>query len=333
MVVLVTGGAGYIGSHVVLRLGEVGSQAIVLDDLSSGFRGAVPQSVPLIVGQIQDATLIRRVIRDYGVKAVMHFAGSVIVEESVHNPTKYYLNNTCGTLSLLDACLAAGVDKLIFSSTAAVYGNVSDAPVAEESPKNPVSPYGWSKLMSEQMIQSLAAAYGLKYVILRYFNVAGADPELRSGIRAKNATHLIKVACEAATGARAYLPIFGGDYPTRDGTCIRDFIHVSDLADIHIAALEHLFADGGGGIFNCGYGAGFTVNEVVQAFCRELHAPLPTKVEGRRLGDLTSVVADVSLARKTFRWEPRFNSIDTIVQTALRWEKKVMAGSSGPAPS
>ena len=330
MTILVTGGAGYIGSQVALRLSELGLRAVVLDDLSIGAHAAVPLGTPLIVGRIQDNELVGRAIGDHQVSAVMHFAGSVVVEESVRDPGAYYRNNTCGTLALLQACLAAGVDKVIFSSTAAVYGNVAAAPVTEATPTAPVSPYGWSKLMSEQMIRDLAAARGLRFAILRYFNVAGADPQLRNGLRSRNATHLIKVACEVATGRRPHLPVFGDDYPTRDGTCIRDFIHVADLADIHVAALRHLLEGGASDTYNCGYGAGFTVKEVAGAFGRVLGRPLPTRIEARRPGDPVSVVADPALAKRTFRWAPRHDSIDTIVRTALDWERKMEAAEPGP---
>src|SRR3954454_7816434 len=265
MSLLVTGGAGYIGSHMALELLDRGEDIIVIDDLSTGIRKAVPDSVKLFVGDVGDLDFTDHVLRSYAVDTIFHFAGSVIVPESVSNPLKYYQNNTTNSRNLLTSAIRAGVRFFIFSSTAAVYGSVSDQPVREESPLRPDSPYGRSKLMTEMMLQDVSKAHGLRYGILRYFNVAGADPSLRTGQSTPNATHLIKVAAEAAVGKRKTIEIFGGDYPTPDGTCIRDFIHVADLVAAHAAALRHLRGGGENVTLNCGYGRGYSVLDVVKA--------------------------------------------------------------------
>lgn len=321
--VLVTGGAGYIGSHAVLALRSSGRAVVVLDDLSTGDRGLVPADVPLIVGDVADAERVGSLLRDHRIGTVMHFAGSIIVPESVADPLKYYRNNTAASRNLIEACVTAGVGRFIFSSTAAVYGNPPTRMVTEQTPTAPVSPYGWSKLMTEQMLADVAAAYpAFRYTALRYFNVAGADPAGRAGQVTPNATHLIKLACETALGRRDALNIFGTDYPTPDGTCVRDYIHVSDLADAHVCALGHLEGGGGSLVLNCGYGRGYSVRQVAEAVDRVLGRPL-SKVEApRRAGDPVELVADSARLRHLLGWHPRLDDLDLIVRHALEWERR-----------
>jgi UDP-glucose 4-epimerase len=320
--VLVTGGAGYIGSHVVLALRSAGRAVVVLDDLSTGDKGVVPADVPLIVGDVADAALTGALLRDHGIGTVMHFAGSINVPESVADPLKYYRNNTVASQSLIGACIRADVGRFIFSSTAAVYGNPPARVVTEQTPTAPVSPYGRSKLMTEQMLGDVAVARpGFRYIALRYFNVAGADPDGRVGQVTPNASHLIKLACETAAGKRGALQIFGTDYPTPDGTCVRDYIHVSDLADAHLCALTHMERGGDSLILNCGYGRGYSVREVAAAVERVTGCPLPKVEAPRRAGDAVELVADSHRLRTLLGWQPRLNDLDLIVQHALAWER------------
>lgn len=322
--VLVTGGAGYIGSHAVLALRDAGIPAVVLDDLSTGRRAAVPADVPFVEGDAGDRALLDAVLERHPIGTVMHFAGSIVVPESVEKPLAYYANNTLASHALVEACLRAGVGRFVFSSTAAVYGIPETFPVDEEAPTRPINPYGRSKLMTEWMLRDAAAAHGLRVVALRYFNVAGADPQGRTGQCSRAATHLIKVACEAAVGRRAGLRVFGDDYPTRDGTCVRDYVHVSDLADAHVAALRHLEGGGEGGVFNVGYGHGATVREVVAAVERAAGTPLSVRIDGRRAGDPPELVAGIARITRAFGWCPRFDDLDTIVATALAWERRLL---------
>jgi UDP-glucose 4-epimerase len=325
LTVLITGGAGYIGSQIAFRLADLGHASVVLDDLSTGSSEAVPEGVPLIVGSIEDLDLVRRLMREHRVEAVMHLAGSSVVEESMRDPIKYLRNNASGTISLLQACSAENVRRFIFSSSASVYGNASTGSIKENAPKLPINPYGWSKLIAEMAIETLSEVTQLDFVVLRYFNVAGADPDLRTGHRGKNATTLMHVASEVATGRRPYLPIHGSDYPTSDGTCIRDFIHVWDIAELHVLALEHLLRGGASAVLNCGYGRGFSVLEVVRAFERVLGTQLCTRLEARRIGDPAIAISDAALVRKLLRWTPRFDSIDAIIRSAVEWERRRQA--------
>jgi UDP-glucose 4-epimerase len=320
--VLVTGGAGYIGSHAVLALREAGLDCVVLDNLTTGFREAVPAEVPLVVGDIADRDLVARTCRTHAVTAILHFAASVVVPESVADPLKYYANNVGGSIGLFAGAVAGGVRRLVFSSTAAVYGEPETVPVAETAPLLPVNPYGASKLMVERILADTAAAHGLDYLILRYFNVAGADPLGRAGQRTRGATHLIKVACEVAAGRRPMLDIFGSDYPTADGTCIRDYIHVSDLADAHVLALRYLARGGTARVLNCGYGRGYSVREVADAVSRVIGRPLPTRLAGRRAGDPARIVAAADAIRTELGWTPRHADLDGIVHSAYRWESR-----------
>ena len=321
MTVLVTGGAGYIGSHMVHALSDAGEAVVVLDNLSTGFRSALPSSVPLFIGDVGDQDLVASIIDDHRVNAIIHFAGSIVVPESVRNPLGYYRNNTVNTRALIETAVKRGVKHFIFSSTAAVYGNPAVLPVREDAPTRPMSPYGTSKLMSEIMLHDVAAAHELRYVILRYFNVAGADPQQRTGHSTPAATHLIKVGVETALGMRPKLDVYGTDYPTPDGTCIRDYIHVSDLARAHSAALAHLRRGGAAMTFNCGYGHGYSVLEVIGAIERVSGLKLPVQMVGRRPGDPISLVADVSRIRSKLDWSPQFENLDTIVSHALVWER------------
>jgi UDP-glucose 4-epimerase len=322
LTVLVTGGAGYIGSQIAYRLADLDYASVILDDLSTGFKEAVPTSVPLVVGSIEDLDLVGRLIREHRVEAVMHLAGSSVVEESVRDPIKYLRNNASATIALLQACIAENVRRFIFSSSASVYGSASTGAIKEDAPKLPINPYGRSKLIAEMAIETLSEVTKLDFVVLRYFNVAGADPDLRTGHRGKNATTLLHVASEVATGRRPYLPIHGSDYPTSDGTCIRDFIHVWDIAELHVLALEHMLRGGPSAVLNCGYGRGFSVLDVVRAFERVLGASLCTRFESRRPGDPAIVFSDATLARNLLRWSPRFDSIDAIIRSAVEWERR-----------
>ncbi len=324
MPVLVTGGAGYIGSHAVLALKDAGWPVAVIDNLSTGFRFALPDGVPLYEGDIEDAALLARIFAEQGTRAIMHFAGSVIVPESVENPLKYYHNNTAKSRALIDAAVQGGVKHFIFSSTAATYGIPETSPVAEDSPKKPINPYGMSKLMTEVMLDDTAKAHDLNYCALRYFNVAGADPQARSGQSTAGATHLIKVAVEAALGKRDNVSVFGTDYATADGTGVRDYIHVSDLAAAHVLALEELIARPDQSLtMNCGYGRGFSVLEVLDAVDRATNRRIARVMGPRRAGDPDSLISDNRRIKATLPWEPRHEDLDTIIAHALAWERKL----------
>ena len=322
--ILVTGGAGYIGSHVVRQLGERGERVVVLDNLSTGFRESVLYG-EFVAGDTGDAALVERLLREHEVGAVMHFAAHIVVPESVADPLKYYHNNTANTRSLLACCQRAGVGQFIFSTTAAVYGIPERIPVTEDAPLEPINPYGRSKLMSEWMLRDLAAADALRYVVLRYFNVAGADPEGRIGQSTPEATHLIKVACEAVTGKRQQVEIFGTDYPTADGTGVRDYIHVEDLAAAHLAALDRLRAGGESTILNCGYGHGYSVREVLDAVQRVAGQAIRIIESPRRAGDPPALTANADRIRATLGWRPRYDDLEFIVRTALDWERRLAA--------
>ena len=322
--VLVTGGAGYIGSHAVLALKDAGHQPVVIDNLVTGFRWAVPDDVEFVEGNIADEELVGAALRDHGIDAIMHFAGSIIVPESVENPLKYYRNNTAASRSLIDSAVSAGVKHFIFSSTAATYGIPESSPVREDMPKLPINPYGMSKLMTEYMLRDVAAAHDFNYCALRYFNVAGADPQARTGQSTEGATHLIKVAVEAALGKRDSVAIFGTDYATPDGTGVRDYIHVSDLAAAHVIALEALVADPATShTLNCGYGHGYSVMQVLDAVDRVTNLTITRKVEGRRAGDPDELISDNREIKARFGWQPKYDDLDTIVTHALQWERKL----------
>ncbi len=320
--VLVTGGAGYIGSHVCLSLLDAGWGVVVVDDLSTGNRDLVPDGAVFIEGDIGDRETAAGALADHRCRAVMHFAGSTIVPESVAEPLKYYRNNTCASRTLLDACVAAGVEGFIFSSTAAVYGNPETLPVDEDAELRPITPYGTSKLMTEWMLRDVSAATSMRTVALRYFNVAGADPGGRSGQSTPNATHLIKVACETACGKRDTMTIFGDDYDTPDGTCIRDFIHVTDLADAHVAGLNYLMGGGASAVMNCGYGRGFSVRQVIDTVEEVSGRPLPVTVGPRRTGDIAQIFAVTNRVREALDWTPRLDDLRTIVASAYAWESR-----------
>jgi UDP-glucose 4-epimerase len=322
--VLVTGGAGYIGSHAVLALKDAGWPVAVIDDLSNGTRSVVPVDVPFYEGSIADRVQVDRVLAEHGIRAIMHFAGSIVVPESVEKPLDYYRNNTAASLELMRAAVAAGVEHILFSSPAAVYGAPSQVPIGEEDPRMPINPYGASKLMTERMLEDASAAHPFNYGALRYFNVAGADPECRAGQVGKGSTHLIKVAVEAAVGKRDHVAVYGTDYPTPDGTCIRDYIHVSDLAAVHVAAIEWLVAHAEENlVVNCGYGTGLSVLEVLDAVDRVNETPVERRTEGRRPGDPPQLVAGNARMLATLDWRPRYADIDTIVGDALAWERKL----------
>ncbi|HQS47884.1 MAG: UDP-glucose 4-epimerase GalE [Rhizobiales bacterium 24-66-13] len=323
MAILVTGGAGYIGSHMVLALLDAGEAVVVLDDLSTGFRWAVPDAAVFVQGDVSDGPLVTQTVRQHGIDAVIHFAARIVVPESVADPLGYYLANTVKTRALLEAVVAAGVPHFIFSSTAAVYGMVGTDPVDEHAALNPISPYGRSKLMSEWMMRDAGAAFPLHYVALRYFNVAGADPQGRSGQSTAGATHLIKVACEAALGKRPGLHVFGTDYETPDGTCLRDYIHVSDLAAAHLDALAHLRSGGESGIFNCGYGRGYSVLEVVETVKAVSGVDFPVTYSPRRAGDPAAIVAASDRIQAQLGWSPKLDDLPTIVAHALDWERSL----------
>ncbi|TZG27574.1 UDP-glucose 4-epimerase GalE [Sphingomonas montanisoli] len=322
--VLVTGGAGYIGSHAVLALLDAGWKVAVIDNLVTGFRWAVAEGATFYQGDIADEALLAKIIAEQNVGAIMHFAGSVVVPESVSDPLKYYHNNTAKSRSLIGSAVAGGVKHFIFSSTAATYGIPDESPVREDTPTVPINPYGMSKLMTEAMLKDVAFAHPINYCALRYFNVAGADPEGRSGQSTAGATHLIKVAVEAATGRRESVAVFGTDYATPDGTGVRDYIHVSDLAAAHIHALETLIADPATShIMNCGYGRGFSVLEVLDAVDRVTNQTIVRKLEPRRAGDPDALIADNSRILATTPWRPKLADLDTIVAHALAWERKL----------
>jgi UDP-glucose 4-epimerase len=322
--VLVTGGAGYIGSHAVLALLDAGWPVAVIDNLVTGFAFAVPDGVPFYQGDIEDADLLARIFAEQGTRAVMHFAGSVVVPESVSDPLKYYHNNTAKTRALIAAAVAAGVPHFIFSSTAATYGIPEVSPVTEDTPQRPINPYGMSKLMTEFMLRDTAAAHAINFCALRYFNVAGADPQGRTGQSTAGATHLIKVAVEAALGKRDKVGVFGTDFATPDGTGVRDYIHVSDLAAAHVLALEALAAQPERSLtLNCGYGKGFSVLEVLDAVDRVTNRTIVRELAPRRAGDPDSLISNNARIKATLPWVPRYADLDTIVQHALAWERKL----------
>jgi UDP-glucose 4-epimerase len=325
MTVLVTGGAGYIGSHMVHELLGRSEDVVVLDNLTTGFRFLVPAQVPFIVGSTGDRDLVARTLRQHDISAIIHFAASIVVPDSVRDPLGYYRNNTVNTCNLIDVAIECGVKQFIFSSTAAVYGNAEHVPVREDEPTAPIAPYGTSKLMSEIMLHDAARAHGLRFVVLRYFNVAGGDPQGRTGQSTPRATHLIKVACEAALGKRARLEVYGTDYPTHDGTCLRDYIHVSDLVAAHSAALAHLRSGGASNTFNCGYGQGASVFEVISSVKRVSGVDFRVDIAPRRDGDPAALIANVDRIRATLDWQPKFQNLDTIVTHALAWERKLAA--------
>ena len=329
MTVLITGGAGYIGSHMVWELLDSGESVVVIDRLSTGFEWAVPAEAKLIIGDIADQHLVRDTIERNYVDAVIHFAGSVVVPDSVRDPLAYYENNTSKSRTLIEAVVKSNVKNFIFSSTAAVYGDGGLEPVTEETPLLPQSPYGVSKLMTEWMLRDTAAAHDFRYTALRYFNVAGADPKGRSGQSTRGATHLIKVACETALGKRPYMEIYGHDFPTPDGTCVRDYIHVSDLVAAHRLALDRLRTGASSIVANCGYGRGYSVHDVIESVERVHGRPIDARLTDRRAGDAASVVANSARARKDLGWEPGFDNLDVIVETALAWEKGLASRNSG----
>jgi UDP-glucose 4-epimerase len=324
--VLVTGGAGYIGSHAVLALRDAGWPVVVIDNLVTGFRWAVPEGVPFEQADIGDPQRVGDILETHKIGAILHFAGSVVVPESVENPLKYYRNNTANSRSLIESAVTAGVRHFIFSSTAATYGIPDIVPVSEDASKRPINPYGMSKLMTEQMLADVAAAHPINFCALRYFNVAGADPQGRTGQSTAGATHLIKVAVEAATGKRGHVSIYGTDYATPDGTGVRDYIHVSDLAAAHVLALEKLIADPAQShIMNCGYGRGFSVREVLDAVDRATNVRIERRLEPRRAGDPDALMADNSRILATLTWVPQFDDLDKIVGDALAWERALAA--------
>lgn len=321
--VMVTGGAGYIGSHAVLALLDAGYDVVVIDNLVTGFDWAVDPRATLVELAVEDPR-VRAVIREHRVRAIMHFAGSVVVPESVSDPLKYYRNNTAASRTLLESAVSEGVAHFIFSSTAATYGTPERVPVAEGDPTVPINPYGMSKLMTEAMLRDVAAAHPINFACLRYFNVAGADPKGRSGQSTIGATHLIKIAVEAAIGRRGHVGVFGTDFPTRDGTGVRDYIHVSDLADAHVAALGLLVSQPGDShILNCGYGRGFSVLEVLDAVDRVTNVTIERRFEGRRAGDPAELVADNRAILAALPWRPQRDDLDGIVRDALAWERKL----------
>jgi UDP-glucose 4-epimerase len=325
MALLVTGGAGYIGSQMVHELVDAGERVVVLDDLSTGFRWAVPEGAPLVIGETGDQALVARLIRDHEVDSIIHFAASIVVPDSVRDPLGYYRNNTVNSRALIESAVRNGIRHFVFSSTAAVYGNPAAVPIGEDAPTLPISPYGWSKLMTEIMLRDASRAHRMGHVILRYFNVAGADPQGRTGQSSAAATHLIKVAAETALGLRPKLEIFGTDYPTPDGTCIRDYIHVSDLADAHKLALHYLRSGGIPLTLNCGYGHGFSVREVIETVKRVSTIDFKIENAPRREGDPARIVAASERIRDALGWRPRYDDLPTIVAHALAWERQLMA--------
>ena len=323
MSVLVTGGAGYIGGHMALGLLDAGETVVVLDNLSTGFAWGVPEGAKLVVGDTGDTDLVVRLIKEHAIDAIAHFAAKIVVPDSVRDPLGYYLNNVSNARALIEAAVNGGVKTFIFSSTAAVYGETGAEPVSEETALSPISPYGRSKLMVEWMLEDTARAHDFRYVALRYFNVAGADPKGRLGQSTPNATHLIKRGVQTALGRHSHLDIFGEDYPTRDGTCVRDYIHVSDLIDAHMAALAYLRAGGSPLVCNCGYGHGATVKEVVEVVKRVSGVDFPVRRVGRRAGDPAAIVARADRVREILGWRPRRDDLDTIVRQALDWERRL----------
>jgi UDP-glucose 4-epimerase len=329
MTVLVTGGAGYIGSHMVLALAEAGESVAVIDNLSTGFSTSLPEGVPLFIGDAADENLVEGVIAAHGVDSIVHFAGSVVVPDSMRDPLGYYRNNTMTTRSLIETAVKCGVTRFVFSSTAAVYGNPDRMPVSEDAPTRPLSPYGSSKQMTEIKLHDTAAAHDLNYVVLRYFNVAGADPHCRIGLATLGATHLLKIAVEAATGQRAKIDVYGTDYPTPDGSCVRDFIHVSDLAQAHRAALSYLRNGGASTTLNCGYGRGYSVLETIEAVRRVSGRNFAIQYAPRRPGDIMTMVADTRRIASTLDWTPQHADLETIAAHALAWEEKLFRERHG----
>jgi UDP-glucose 4-epimerase len=323
MSILVTGGAGYIGSHMVNELADAGERVIVLDNLSTGFDWAIPKGVPLIVGDTGDQNLVAQIIREHKVDAIIHFAAWLVVPDSLKDPLGYYKNNTSNSRALIEAAVKNGIRQFVFSSTCAVYGNPAQVLVAEDTPPAPISPYGWSRLMTEIMLRDAGMAHDLRYVVLRYFNVAGADPNCRAGQSTRNATQLIKVAVEAALGLRSKLDIYGSDYPTPDGSCIRDYIHVSDLVRAHSDALWYLRGGGASVTLNCGYGHGFSVREVVEMVKRITEVDFKVEIAPRRSGDPAQIVAACDRIRTMLGWTPQYNDLAIIVAHALAWEQKL----------
>jgi UDP-glucose 4-epimerase len=323
MNVLVTGGAGYIGSHMVLDLLDAGERVVVLDDLSTGFRWAVPPEATFVEGDVSDGPLVERILREHNIEAIVHFAARIVVPDSVADPLHYYLANTVKTRNLFEAAVRAGVKKIVFSSTAAVYGNPAVNPVSEDAAPNPMSPYGSSKLMSEWMLRDAAFAHGINYVVLRYFNVAGADARGRSGQSTPNATHLIKVAVQTALGERPAIDVYGTDYETRDGTCVRDYIHVSDLISAHTCALRYLQNGGDNIVLNCGYGTGHSVLEVLDSVKHVSGVDFAVNLVPRRPGDPAKIVAQADRIRRVLRWTPEHADLDGIVESALTWERRL----------
>ncbi len=330
LTVLVAGGAGYIGSHAVMALTRAGHEVVVVDNLSTGHRGAVPEGVELVVRDIGDEERVSALLRKRSIDAVMHFAASISVPESVTDPLQYYSNNVEKSSAFIRAVVRAGVPHFVFSSTAAVYGIQKQMPVTEKAPTEPFNPYGRTKLMMEWMLRDIAAATALDYVVLRYFNVAGGSPEHRTGPASSNTSNLVRVACQAALGMRNGIDVYGTDYPTRDGTCIRDFIHVSDIADAHVAALEYLADGGDSQVLNCGYGKGYTVTEILDAVDEVVGTPMRRRIAGRRLGDVAEMVSDASRLRNCLNWLPQHDDVETIVTSALAWEQR-LADWSQPA--
>lgn len=333
MTVLVTGGAGYIGGHMVLALLDRGERPVILDNLSTGFAWAVPEGVELVIGDMGDADLVGRVIEAHGITEIAHFAAKIVVPESVADPLGYYLNNTAKSRTLIEAAVKHGVERMIFSSTAAVYGDASGDPIGETTPAAPVSPYGRSKLMTEWMLADTAVAHGLHHVVLRYFNVAGADPAGRTGQSTPAATHLIKVAAQAALGQRERLEVFGTDYPTPDGSCLRDYIHVSDLAGAHLVALDHLRGGGSNLTLNCGYGRGYSVLDVIEVVKRVSGVDFPVSCSPRRPGDPAAIVARAERIREELGWVPRHDDLEGIVRSALAWERRLAGRSNEQHPA
>lgn len=327
MKVLVTGGAGYIGSHTVQKLLKQNHEVCVYDNLTRGFKEAVPEKqVRFVMGDIRDASLLQRVIKDFKADAVVHFAAKLVVPESLEQPTEYYENNTFGVINLLKACQSQSVDKVVFSSTAAVYGNATpQGLVTELSPTEPLNPYGASKLFSERILRDAEAPHGIRSVVLRYFNVAGGAVDGSNGQRTANATQLVKVAAEVVLGKRSHLDLFGSDYPTPDGTCVRDYIHVEDLADLHLLGLKHLEEGNPGTLLNCGYGYGYSVTEVVETMKKVSGVDFKVIRKERRAGDAAQTVADISKLKKTFSWQPQHNNLELICKTALDWEKQMIS--------
>lgn len=326
MSILVTGGAGFIGSHMLLKLLDRNEDVVVIDNLSTGFRRAIPGGVCFLEGNVGDKAFIEEAMKEFSVKTIIHFAGSTVVPESISNPMAYYLNNTANSRTLIDAAIRCNIDNFIFSSTAAVYGIPKESLVDEEIPPSPISPYGRSKLMTEMMLKDAAAAHPLRFIALRYFNVAGADPKGRRGQSTPKATHLIKVACQVALGQRDSIEVFGADYPTPDGTCIRDYIHVSDLVDAHALALDYLRDGGDSLIANCGYGQGYSVREVLEEVKKVSGVDFKVRFGGRRSGDPVALIAKAGIARARFGWTPKHANLHEIISHTFSWEKRLANG-------